>query len=136
MVQTQLPVSNVVVKQVADSRSGGKIQQAVDWLTEDLDLDKTFRDEQEEDGAYLPWLQAGWDGDLFYPKNTASELLLPLSTPLEDIELDDEGQFTDSDSWDGMKINEEANGSVCWDWDDDASCWSEPSEDEFFDFYL
>jgi hypothetical protein len=137
MTQTQLPMSNAIVKQINESYGNGKIQQAMDWLTEDLHLDKIFDEEQDEDGAYLPWLQAGWDGNLFFPENTASEVPLPLSTPFEDVELGDEGQFTDSDSWGGMQINEEANGSVCWeDWDDDASGWSEPSEDEFFDFFL
>ena len=136
VAQTQLSMSNAIVKQSNENRGDGKIQQAVDWLTEDLDLDKIFDEEQEEDGAYLPWLQAGWDGYLFYPENTASEVPLPLSTPFEDVELDEEGQFTDCDSWGGTQINEEVNGSVCWDWDDDASGWSEPSEDEFFDFYL
>jgi hypothetical protein len=137
MAETKLPISNAIIKQTNESPGDGKIQQAVDWLTEDLDPDKIFDEEQEEDGAYLPWLKAGWDGHLFYPENTASEVPLPLSTPFEDVELDDEGQFTDCDSWGGMQINEEANGSVCWeDWDDDASGWSEPSEDEFFDFFL
>ena len=134
--QRPLPTSNAIFEQIKETQSHGQIQQAVDWLREDIDLDKVFDDEPEDEGACLPWLQAGWDGHLFYSEAVASEIPLPLSSPFEDIELGDEGQIDNTGSWDGTQVNEEAEENIWWDWDDYASGWSEPSEDEFFNFHL
>jgi hypothetical protein len=134
--QRPLPTSNAIFEQIKETQSHGEIQQAVDWLIEDLNLDEVFDDEPEGEGACLPWLQAGWDGHLFYSETAAFEIPLPLSSPFEDVELGDEGQIGNSGSWDGTQVNEEAEEDMWWDWDDDASGWSEPSEHEFFDFSL
>lgn len=127
-----LPISKAIFEQIKQTRSHGQIQQAVDWLIDDLEMNKVFDDELEDEGSCLPWLQAGWDGHLFYPEAVACDIPLPLSSPFEDVELGDEGQIDNSDSWDGMEVNEEAEEDVWWDWDDEASGWSEPSENEFF----
>jgi hypothetical protein len=134
--QPLLPTSNAILEQIKEPQSHGKIQHAVDWLTEDLDLENMFDDgdddELETKGTYLPWLQAGWEGHLFYPEVTASASPLPPSSPSEDVELAQEEQ-TDSDSWGGTQVNEDTE-DMWWDWDDNVSGWSEPSEDEFWDF--
>lgn len=134
--QRPLPTSNAIVKQIREARSQRKIQQAVNWVTEVVSPDMMFHDEPEDDGAYLPWLQAGWDGCLFYPEAAASDVPLPHSSPFEVVELGEEGYLTHNEPWSGTQVNDEACEEVWCDWDDDTSGWSEPSEYEFFEFEL
>ena len=124
------PTTNTIIKQIQDTETQGKIQQAVDWLTEDLEFGEMFTEEIEDGEPEESWFQPGWDKHLLFPKNDASSVSLPVSPPFEDAELYDDKGTPGSDMNNGTHINEDSDGEQWLEWDDvvDGSTWS---EDEF-----
>jgi hypothetical protein len=125
------PTTNTIMKQIQDAETQGRIQQAVDWLTEDLEHGEMFTEGIEEGEPGESLFQSSWDRHLLFPKNDASSVPLPVSPPFEDAELDDNEGKPGSDMSSGTQVNEDSDGEQWLEWDDvvvDGSTWS---DDEF-----
>lgn len=120
-----LPTISIIVKQIQNDESPSKIQQAVDWLTEDLDLGQIFDEFRGETDSRVSWVQACWDGHLLYPEDDASSVPLPISLPFEEDELDYDKYSLISDTSSGMQVSEDGEAEQWVDWDDVFDGWSE-----------
>jgi len=132
--QRPLSTPNTIIKQIQDAETQGKIQQAVDWLTEDLELGEMFTEGIEEGEPEESWFQPNWDRHLLFPKNDTSSVPLPASPPFEDAELDDDEGTPGSNMSSGTQVNKDSDGEQWLEWDDvvvDASTWS---DDEFYEW--